>query len=644
MKNTVVGMPRRNHFCFCIPEMAFVLVLSAATQQQAFAYPQTSLDSLADLSLEQLSNLAVTSVSGRPESLREAAASVYVITSEDIRRSAATSLPEALRLAPNLQVAQLNAAQYAISARGFNNAIGNKLLVLIDGRTVYSPLFSGVFWDANDVVLEDVERIEVISGPGGTLWGANAVNGVINIITKPAAATQGTLLSVVRSGSGGSEMGRSGGKLPGGGYYRLYALLMDHDSTSRADGVVRPDSASKQQIGFRADLGAEADELTLQGDVYQGGKYPANNLAPKMSGANLLARWHGKFADGSPYKLQAYADQAKRDDVNLFRDNANTFDLQFSHEVTVPQGQQLLWGAGYRQTRDETTNSPVVAFLPASRRLAWTHVFAQHDLKLSEALQLTLGAKAERNVYTGWEFLPNMRLSFQHSEQAMTWGALSRAVRAPARLDKEFFSPGRPPYIINGGPAFESEVANVIELGHRAYAASGVSYSITGFQQRYSKLRSGAFALTGATLVNQIEGVINGLEGWASWQAAPAWRLSGGFLTLRKDLRLTGGSRDVNGIAALGNDPRLQWNLRSSLNISPKGEFDVMLRHVGSLPSPAVAAYTAVDARLAWQLSHGLELSVLAQNLLGRRHAEFNAIGVASQIERRIFIKAVWQL
>ncbi|MDB5880559.1 MAG: hypothetical protein JWP43_437, partial [Ramlibacter sp.] len=219
---------------------------------------QVSVANLADLTLEQLSNIQVTSVAGRGESLLQAAASIYVITGEEIRRSAATSLPEALRLAPNLQVARLNASQYAISARGFNNAIGNKLLVLIDGRTVYSPLFSGVFWDANDVVLEDVDRIEVISGPGGTLWGANAVNGVINVITRAASATQGATASVVRSGAGGYETARYGGALGEVGHYRLYALAMDHGSTRRADGFERPDSASKRQVGFRSDWRANA--------------------------------------------------------------------------------------------------------------------------------------------------------------------------------------------------------------------------------------------------------------------------------------------------------------------------------------------------------------------------------------------------
>jgi iron complex outermembrane recepter protein len=617
------------------------IVVAVALMSASGAYAQ-QMASLADLSLEQLGNVEVTSVSGRAESLMDAAASIYVITRDDIRRSAATSLPEALRLAPNLQVASLNAAQYAISARGFNNAIGNKLLVLIDGRTVYSPLFSGVFWDANDVVLEDIDRIEVISGPGGTLWGANAVNGVINVITRPAAATQGAAATLVRSGSGGYETARWGGQLGDAGHYRIYALTMDHADTRRADGVVRPDSATKDQAGFRSDWQGRAGQFTVQGDAYTGGKYPASNLAPRQSGENLLARWSGVFAGGSPFKLQAYVDHTKRDDVNLFRDETTTLDAQFSHEPILAHGQQLLWGAGLRQTRDVSTASTTAVFLPGERTLSWGNVFVQHDLQVGEKATLTTGAKAEHNVYTGWEFLPNVRFEYKHSPHDTSWAALSRAVRAPSRLDRDFFVPGKPPFVINGGPNFVSELATVVEAGHRGAVGRSLSYSVTAFRQHYTRLRSGS--PPPAMLVNQIEGDVDGFEAWGTWQAAPAWRLSAGWLRLREDLNSTRGTPDPSGVAGLGNDPHQQWNLRSSLDIGSRGEFDVLVRHVGALPSPAVQAYTAVDARLALRVSPTLELSVLGQNLFDPRHVEFNAVGAASQIERKVFVKATWKL
>jgi iron complex outermembrane recepter protein len=617
------------------------IVVAVALMSASGAYAQ-QMASLADLSLEQLGNVEVTSVSGRAESLMDAAASIYVITRDDIRRSAATSLPEALRLAPNLQVASLNAAQYAISARGFNNAIGNKLLVLIDGRTVYSPLFSGVFWDANDVVLEDIDRIEVISGPGGTLWGANAVNGVINVITRPAAATQGAAATLVRSGSGGYETARWGGQLGDAGHYRIYALAMDHADTRRADGVVRPDSATKDQAGFRSDWQGRAGQFTVQGDAYTGGKYPASNLAPRQSGENLLARWSGVFAGGSPFKLQAYVDHTKRDDVNLFRDETTTLDAQFSHEPILAHGQQLLWGAGLRQTRDVSTASTTAVFLPGERTLSWGNVFVQHDLQVGEKATLTTGAKAEHNVYTGWEFLPNVRFEYKHSPHDTSWAALSRAVRAPSRLDRDFFVPGKPPFVINGGPNFVSELATVVEAGHRGAVGRSLSYSVTAFRQHYTRLRSGS--PPPAMLVNQIEGDVDGVEAWGTWQAAPDWRLSAGWLRLREDLNSTRGTPDPSGVAGLGNDPHQQWNLRSSLDIGSRGEFDVLVRHVGALPSPAVQAYTAVDARLALRVSPTLELSVLGQNLFDPRHVEFNAVGAASQIERKVFVKATWKL
>lgn len=597
---------------------------------------------LADLTLEQLSNVEVTSVSGRAESLQDAPASIYVITNEDIRRSGARSLPEALRLAPNLQVASLNSGQYAISARGFNNAIGNKLLVLIDGRTVYSPLFSGVFWDTNDVMLEDVERIEVVSGPGGTLWGANAVNGVINVITKSAQDTQGALVTALRSGQGGYEAGRYGGTLANGAAWRAYGMAMDRANTFRADGVARPDSAAKRQGGFRIDGSSGVNRYTLQGDAYEGGNAPANNLAPLISGGNVLARWDGITESGARYKLQAYLDYAARDDVTLFRDRASTADFEFTHEPVLPAGQQLLWGFGYRQTQDSDDPSTSLVFIPADRRLHWANVFAQHQWNFREPWELTVGGKLETNVYTGTEFMPNVRLSYRHSPHSMTWAAASRAVRAPARLDREFYLPARPPYLIAGGPGFTSEIANVYELGHRGHAGDKVSYSMTLFQQQYTHLRSGTPTLP-AIIVNQIEGHVNGLEAWGTWQVMRNWRLSAGVLALDKHLASTRGTPDPSGVASLGDDPHSQWSLRSSHNFS-RGEFDLIVRHVGRLPMPLVPAYTAVDMRFAWQVSPQLELAVIGQNVFDARHYEFNAVTAASQIERRLSVKATWRM
>lgn len=601
-------------------------------------------NSLADLSLEQLSNIEVTSVSGRAESLQDAAASIFVITNEDIRRSAAVTLPDALRLAPNLQVAQSSAGGYAISARGFNNEIANKLLVLIDGRTVYSPLFSGVFWDSNDVMLEDVERIEVISGPGGTLWGANAVNGIINIISRSAADTQGALASVTRSSSGGREAARWGGKLGDEGHARIYALLNDRASTRIADGTGRGDGTTRRQVGARADWKWDRGSLTLQGDMYAAGEQPASNLASEISGGNLLARWTSKLADGSPYKLQGYFDSASRNDGLVFHNKAQSTDLQFTHEPLVPAGHALLWGAGYRRGHDNNDPSALVLFVPNERQLSWAHVFAQDQVRLSERWRLTVGAKAERNSYTGVEFLPNARLSYEHSPTNTTWASLSRVVRAPARLDRDFFFPGGPPFVIAGGPDFHSEVANVAEIGHRGQAGRDATYSVTLFRQAYKGLRAGVPGSDPAIISNQIDGHSTGLEAWAQYQAAESWRLSAGLFAMRKSLGFASGYTDATSVPNLGNDPHHQWSLRSSWDIGPRNQLDVIVRHVGQLPSPVVPAYTAVDMHWDWKVTPAFSVGLLGQNLFDRRHVEFNAAGVASQIERRVFVRLAWQL
>ena len=621
---------KRTPFLLALP----LLCIHGGAQTVAYA------SSLADLSLEQLSQVQVTSVSGRPENLRDAAASVFVITAEDIRRSAATSLPEALRLAPNLHVARTSAGQYAISASCFNNSIANKLLVLIDGRTIYSTLFAGVFWDMHDLVLEDIERIEVISGPGGTLWGANAVNGVINVITKASAETQGGLVSVTRSHHGGQESLRWGGRVGEIGHFRAYALATDRDNTTRADGVERPDAASKRQLGFRSDVRAGGGRITVQGDIYRGGDDPANNLAPKMHGANLLARWDSHFADGSPWQLQAYYDRSARDDVNAFRNQAESFDLQFRHEPQIGARQQLLWGGGWRTGKDSNDPSALVRFIPDERRLSWANVFGQYQRQF-DRWQLTLGAKAERNSYTGVEFLPSLRLAWQHPGGSTSWGAISRTVRAPARVDRDFFLPVDPPYIIAGGPDFQSEVAKVVEFGHRGNAGPDLSYSFTLFRQQFKGLRAGLGMP--ALISNRIEGHVDGVEGWAQWQPAPFARFSAGYLGLRKDLRFSEGPEDPVSIPNLGNDPRHQWLLRSQFDLSPRVELDFHLRRVGALPAPAVPAYTALDARLGWQLRRDLELSLLAQNLLGKRHSEFEGAAVASEFDRRLYLRLVWR-
>jgi iron complex outermembrane receptor protein len=361
-----------------------------------------------------------------------------------------------------------------------------------------------------------------------------------------------------------------------------------------------------------------------------------------MHGGNLQARWESRFADGSPYRVQAYYDLQARDETTAFRDRADSVDLQFTHEPLMPRDQQLMWGAGYRVGSDRNDPSVLAVFMPASRTLAWANVFAQYQRRMGP-WQWTAGLKLERNTYTGIEPLPSLRLAYEHA-QATTWAALSRVVRAPARIDRDFFVPGKAPFIIAGGPNFGSETANVLELGHRANPTRNLSYSATLFRQQYQGLRSGSGNTLPVQVANRIDGYVEGVEAWAQWQPLEWTRYTVGYLGLHKDLHFANPPITPTGIADLGDDPHGQWSLRAQFDLPHHTEFDVQVRHVGTLPAPRVPAYTVADARLGWQVTPTIELSLLAQNLFDRRHAEFNAASVASQFGRQVFLRVVLQL
>ena len=610
----------------------------------------------ADLTLEQLSNIEITSVSKRAEPLTNAAASVYVITQNDIRSSGARSLPEALRLAPNLQVARVSASGYSISARGFNNAAGNKLLVMIDGRSVYTPLFSGVFWDVQDVLLEDIARIEVISGPGGTIWGTNAVNGVINIITRSAEETQGMLMT---AGGGNSESEgalRYGGAAGPNGHYRVYGKYFERDNTETTDGLVRDDEWHMSQAGFRADWNFSNDRISVHGNAYRGteGQPAPGTLVTgavfelgdiSVRGSNLLARWERLLDNGSSFSLQAYYDRTERVVRPTFAETLDIADVQFQHALQPIGMHRLLWGAEYRYGWDDVANSPYVAFLPADAERSWASLYAQDEMTLAADWRLTAGARLEHNDYTGYEFLPNVRLGWNFAPDQLLWTAASRAVRSPSRLDHDTFIPASPPFVLPGGAGVRSELATVYELGYRGQLLSRLSYSITGFYADYDHLRTQELHPSGTSIIfaNEAEGRAHGLETWGAYQATRNWRLSGGLTLLDMDLGLKPGSTDPFGTEVLGNDPSYQWQLRSSLDLTASHEFDVMLRRVGALPDPAVPAYTAVDVRLGWQASRTTELSLTVQNLFDSGHPEFAHLTTLSDFERSVFLKLVWE-
>ena len=615
---------------------ATLFAISAHAQQ---AQPLRVAD-LADLSLEQLANVTVTSASRREERLIDAPASIFVITAEDIRRSGATTLPELLRLAPNLQVVRGDTNQYVISARGGLFGTANKMLVLIDGRTVYTPLFAGVFWDAQNVMIEDLERIEVISGPGSTLWGTNAVNGVINIITKNAARTQGTL---VAAGAGDAERGvsvRSGGALAGGGAYRAYAKYYERNSFALASGASAQDASDRWQAGFRMDWDRGAGSSTVQGDVYSAN---VDNLggARDLSGGNVLGRWSTRLSGGSDLIAQAYYDRTERRHLGSFEEKRDTYEVQVQHDLRYGVRNELIWGAKYRVSDDHTVTTPVLGFVPADRALHLGSLFAQDERALAPNLRATLGLRAERNPYTGVEWLPNARLTWTPRPDQVVWSALTRSVRAPSRVDRDLVVPGSPPFVLTGGADFESEIADVVELGWRTRITRTGTVSLTAFHHRFRDLRTVEPNGSVFTVMNGGEGRTSGLEGWGDFILRPNWRVVGGFVVMDNRFDTKPGHLDISN-DKLGNNPKRTANLRSLWNITPAHELDAMVRYSSALPNPAVPGYTVVDLRGGWRPSRSVEVSLIVNNLFDRRYSEFGSPAERAVFERTVLLRLTW--
>ncbi|NRF68133.1 TonB-dependent receptor [Aquincola sp. S2] len=623
-----------------------IAVLVCAAPVQARTY---SGNTLAELSLEQLGNIEITSVSRRAQRLSDAPTSVFVITADDIRRAGPASLPEVLRLAPNLQVARSANRSYSISARGFDSALSNKLLVLIDGRSIYTPLYSGVFWDAQEVMLEDIERIEVISGSGATLWGVNAVNGVINIITRSAAQRAGTLATAVVGERQRRLAGRSGGSFGGSGHYTVYGLHIEQDGNATAAGAPARDAARHAQLGLRIDTALADGDFTLIGDVSRGRiDQPPGSVGAQgteKSGANLLARWQRPLAGGS-LMLQAYAEHTRRTSVPTLDDTQDIIDLQLQH-AAMPIGDHLLsWGLELRRGRNHSGNSRSVAFLPPLANQTWNSVYLQDEFQLGAELQVTLGLRADRNDYTGTEALPTVRLAWRPDANQLWWAAASRAVRAPARLDRDLFLPGVPPFALRGGPGFQSEVANDLELGWRGQFGVDATLSVTAFRTEYSRLRGVLLdaSRTAGIIGNAIDGRSHGIEAWGSWQPLPSWRLHAGGALLRQRAELRPGFNDSRSVATLeGGNPRHWWLLRSSHDLGERLELDLTWRGVAERPASGVPSYHALALRLGWQVTPAVELSVGLRQLSSGGHAEFGALATRAEFERDAYLKAEWR-
>jgi len=609
-----------------------------------------SPSALKKLSVEELMDIEVTSVSRRPEKISETASAIQVVTQEDIRRSGATSLPEALRLASNLQVAQVDSRQWAISARGFNSTTADKLLVLIDGRAVYTPLYAGVFWDVQDTLLEDIDRIEVISGPGATLWGANAVNGVINITTKNSKDTQGLLLL----GGGGTELRdfagvRYGGALATNLHFRVYGKYFDRDSTVLPSGRDATNDWRMGQGGFRLDWDAsDANLLTLQGDLYDGRIVQPARDDISVGGGNLIGRWSHTISEDSDFKLQLYYDRTHRDIPGTFSEDLDTYDVDFQHRFPLGQRHDIVWGLGYRLINDEVGNTPGLAFLPARVSRQWFSAFLQDEIALvKDRLHLTLGTKIEHNDYTGFEFQPSGRLAWKLSERQTLWAAISRAVRTPSRIDRELYSPATPPFVLAGGPNFVSEEVLAYELGYRIQPHRRVSLSIAAFYNDYDNLRSveKVNPPTNFPLVlgNGQKGESYGAELTADYRVTDWWRLRAGYTPLHVRIRPKPGSTDTSFGSSESHDPEHQVFLRSSMDLPGNFEFDASFRYVTRIANQAVPAYAEMDVRVAWKPTARLELSIVGQNLLHDHHAEFGAVTTRQEIERGVYGKVAWR-
>jgi iron complex outermembrane receptor protein len=598
------------------------------------------------MSLAELMDQDVSIVTKTPEKLSQSPSAVQVLTGEDIRRSGALTLPDALRLAPNLEVQQVNSYTWVVSARGFDTVLANKLLVMIDGRTVYSPLDAGVFWDAQNVLLEDVDRIEVVSGPGGALWGANAVNGVINIVTKSAKDTQGVYLSAA-AGSLLQDHGavRYGGQVGKDLFYRVYAQRSDFTETVQPGGEKSPNAWDLTQGGFRVDYLPEGDnKLTVQGDVYDGKEY--NTTGPNhstLNGENLLGRWTHTLSEESDLTLQLYFDRTWRKDVpSTLADELDTYDFDFQHRFAIGDRHNILWGVGYRLMEDHAKfNSPLVGLLPEMSNMQLFSTFVQDEITIvPDRLKLTLGSKFEHNDFSGFEFQPSGRLAWTPTDWQTIWGAVSRAVRSPSRIDRDYFVPKKPPFSLAGGPEFDSETVLAYEIGYRVQATKRLSLSLATFYNDYDDLftveQENRLKPFPYTIQNGADGQSWGAEFSGVYQPTDWWRLRGGYTFFHKDVWGKRGHVVTQSMLDfLGNDPQSQYVLQSMMDLPGNFKLDLTSRYVDALLTPRVSSYVTLDARIAWQFKNW-EFSVVGQNLLDNRHPEYST---SQEIPRSVYGK-----
>ena len=629
-----------------------------------------------ELSLEELMNMEITSVSKKTEKLGNATAAVFVITGKDIRRSGATSIPEALRMVPGIHVAHIDANKWAITSRGFNGQFANKLLVLIDGRSVYTPLFSGVYWDAQDTLIEDVDRIEVIRGPGATLWGSNAVNGVINIITKPAKETLGGLFT---AGAGTEEKGfsaiRYGAKAGDSMYYRVYSKYFDRDGGVNLLGDDTPDDWYASQGGMRIDWDLSGNNaLTLQSDYYKGKSGTETVLSTTdppytqtfaedvpISGGNILGRWQHTFSSTSAFIFKAYYDRTDRA-YSLLSESMDTFDVDFQYRFALGESQNLIWGIGYRVILADIGNSTVISFNPETRTDNIFSFFLQDEITLiRDRFSLLIGSKFEKNDYSGVEVQPNLRCLWTPNADQSLWTSVSRAVRIPSMADYDIcINLGPPPVVsaLTGSREFESEKLIACEMGYRLKPDRTFSIDMALFYNRYKDLKAveqgtpfqkgfPPYLVIPLIYVNTMEGYSYGTELVLDWRPRSRWHFQAAYSYLRVELQNETLPVDTQADIIEGASPRHQFSLRSMTDLTDEVQLDLWLRYVDQLPSQSrvIQDIFTMDVRLGWKPIKKMEISIVAQNLLNSSHSEFRSetlAFLATEVQRGVYVKLTW--
>ena len=608
-----------------------IVVISVCLYRPAAAGAQVAADAqnLKTMSIEQLMEIDVTLASREPEPLRRTAAAITVITGDDIRRSGVTTIADAIALADNVQVARLNNGSWAITTRGFNAASSNKLLVMIDGRTEYSPLFSGVFWNMLDYPLEDIDRIEVIRGPGATLWGSNAVNGVINIVTRHTRDTQGSFLAF---GTGNEDPAiadfRYGGAV-GGATYRAYGKFARRDQQVLADGASAGDGRRRGQVGFRADGPGAGGEWLLKGDLFEG-RDDANQMTGELRGIGLQGGWSRAFAQTSNVNVRSYYRREAIDVPLQLQHAINTIDLDVQHAFAWRDRHRVIWGTGYRHNSDDTAGERVIQFEPPARAYSVFSVFAQDEIVIQpQRLDITVGLKMERNNFSGMEWQPNFRARFEPAPRQTIWGAISRAVRRPTRLDADVrvVEPTGVVLLVGGGDSYEGENLVAAELGYRAQPLAIAAIDATLFAHRYDNLRSLDLPPTGPPIVvgNTLNGRSQGIELSGSLQPLAVWRVRASYTYLDVSVTKDINSRDIGGVAAAANDPSHMFGVRTDVDLPRQVEVGMFLRSIGELRNPQVPGYAELNARIGWRPTPRLEVSFTGQDLLHAQHPEFGA-------------------